>query len=417
MSDLKRIYYVSLFLMLIPPFTLFFSSFNVNSIANTIWVVLFIVIGILLFKKKIKLKGDNQSLKLFLLFFAAQSVSVITAANMQAFWQRDKDIVVSGIFFIISLALLDDKASLKKIMFIMLAAGAINIALEFFIFFYPEFFSQWGGVFLHKGYLDLIMSNINRSRIYIESYDEILIPILVYFLAQKIKVASLIMLLPLVFFSFASNFRTRSLMLGFALGTSAITLLKSKTKMFIFFMILTPMLFYIFYTFLARGVGFTTIERLLLEDKQEDVLTVTGRIDRWRKAAEIGFSSPIFGVGLGNYYDNLSIKEQKSFSILRENNEAFERAAQYPHNIFFHTFAETGLVGLLSFLLLLVYFVKKDASIVIKGDNLSKMFVISFWTLFIHSLFNPAFTTRYLILFWLLRISIGKASFIMGRPK
>lgn len=403
---LEKGYYLSIFLIMLPPISLFLPFLNIHSIAKLIWLFLFASIVWQRYRgqKSKEVKIDKTLMALFLIFFLSQSISIIPAFNISAFLGRYEDFLFSCVFFIVSIFFIDSRQVVKKIILILLTATFINIIFEFLIFFYPSFFLNFGSLFLHQQYLELIAINLGRKRIYLEAYSEAVIPIVAYFLIRekKQKVS-----LPLVFlvslFSFLSNFRTRFLMLVFALTTSFLTLV-GKQKRYLFLLITIPLFLGVLYLPLMQTTGFTVVERLFLEDKREDVLTVTGRLERWKKATEIGLSSPLFGVGLGNYYDYLDLSAKKRFSIFKEVAREFELASSHPHNIFFATFSETGFFGLLSLMALIFYFIRKDIKILAGKNYLSKSFALGFWTLFIYAVFNPGVTTVYQSLFWLFRV-------------
>ncbi|OGH16139.1 MAG: hypothetical protein A3C30_02905 [Candidatus Levybacteria bacterium RIFCSPHIGHO2_02_FULL_40_18] len=90
-------------------------------------------------------------------------------------------------------------------------------------------------------------------------------------------------------------------------------------------------------------------------------------------------------------------------------------AAKDPHNVFASTFAETGFLGLGSLVLLLLYFLQKDIGIMKSSNDLSKTFVVSFWTLFVFALLNPSSSIIYQTLFWLLRALIEKSPKLRSR--
>jgi len=96
-------------------------------------------------------------------------------------------------------------------------------------------------------------------------------------------------------------------------------------------------------------------------------------------------------------------------SLFEQTRKEFELAAYDPHGIFFKIFAETGFLGLFSFLLILGYFLKNDIKILSSKEEIPKIFVVSFWTLFLYALVNPSYTTKYQVLFWLLRILVEKS--------
>ncbi len=194
-------------------------------------------------------------------------------------------------------------------------------------------------------------------------------------------------------------------MLGFALAGS-ILIFKNNIKKYFIFLLIVPIVFYLLYSV----QGYTVLDRFLLQN-QSDISTVTSRIQRWEMAFEMGLSSPVIGVGLGNYYDYLPLQYQKSYSGYSFIREEYNAAATDTHDIFFQIFAETGILGLGTFVALLFYFIKKDFRLLRQNNaELSKALVVSFWTLFIYSLFNPSLTTiTYPSLFWLLRVIIEKS--------
>lgn len=408
-TNLKKFYLASLLLVILPPFYLFASYLNVNTAAKVLWVFIFLV---LVLKKERQIPKENTLLLLFLAFFLAQSLSVLGAVNVFAFLQQYEDLVFTALFFFISLRLVGGPRDIKRVVTVLLVGGVINLFFQSIIFLFPNAFLKAGELFLHEGYLEIIKINVGRSRIYFEGYDEILIPILFYLWVnskKKIKSAlSLFYIVLITTFSFISNFRTRFLMLLFSLFSSFFLFLKTK-KTSLFALFILPLTVYLLYSILTQNIGFTVFDRLLLQSEKEDVNTVTGRIKKWEKTVEMGLSAPLFGVGLGNYYDYLDPSMKQYASLFEQTRKEFELAAYDPHGIFFKIFAETGFLGLFSFLLLLGYFLNKDIGILFSKEEIPKIFVVSFWTLFLYALVNPSYTTKYQALFWLLRILIEKS--------
>jgi hypothetical protein len=340
----------------------------------------------------------------------SQSVSVITAANISAFSSAYEKILASAILFILSLYFIQNERDVKKIILILFIATTASFILQALIFFYPGIILSAGKYLLNNTYQELVDLNINRGRVYVGNYDEMLIPIVLYFLIErKEKVLFGFFAILISVFSFISNFRTRIVMLAFSILSFTLIFLK-KIKKFLIFLIIIPIIFYFLYSFLYQETGYTVIDRLLLTNPG-DYGAITNRVSRWEYSLEIGLSSPVFGVGLGNYYDYLSPAEQKVFTTSSEVENENALAAPYPHSIFFNTFAETGAFGFSALILLLVYFLEKDIS-VLRGENgLSKVFVISFWTLFIYGTVNPTDQIAFQSLFWLLRVLIMRSNY------
>jgi len=407
-------YFLSIFLIGLPPVFFLFSYINTHSIAKLIWLFSFLILGFKSYQKGIKLDISKTFLLLFLFYFITHSLSIIPAVNGGAFLEGYEDFFFSSIFFILSAFVIKGAKDIKKILVIFFIVAFMNAGFQTVIYFYPHLFTGLGGIFLHEGYLELILINIQRQRLYMEIYDETLIPIIFYFLTKRKNREVLTPLFLLIgFFSFVSNFRTRFLMLVMALAGSVIVFLKEIKKYFLV-LFAVGFLFFSLYSILLQSTGFTVIQRVFLEDEYEDVSTVSSRINRWKKSVEIGLSSPLLGVGLGNYYDYLDSSMKQTISLFGHQEKEFEIAAHDPHNILFKTFAETGILGLMSLIMLLMYFLRKDFNVLKSDNNLSKAFVVSFWILFSHALFNPTATTKYQVLFWLFRILIEKASSIRG---
>lgn len=403
---LDKLYYLSIFFILLPSISggPFFST--IHSIGGYISAFLITAVIYKLYRNNASLKIDNKILILFLTFFASQSMSVFSAENISSFISTYKEIVFSGFFFILSIYFINDSKSIKNVILVLFAVAAINIFFQIFILLFPNYFVSFGQTFINPSYLSSVSFNLVRGRVSIAAYDEIMIPIILYYwIRSKNRKILLPLGILISIFSFLSEFRTKIIMLGFALAGS-ILIFKNNIKKYFIFLLIVPIVFYLLYSI----QGYTVLDRFLLQN-QTDISTVTSRIQRWEMAFEMGLSSPLIGVGLGNYYDYLPLQYQKSYSGYSFIREEYNAAATDTHDIFFQTFAETGILGLGTFVALLLYFVKKDFRLLRHNNaELSKALVISFWTLFIYSLFNPSLTTiTYPSLFWLLRVIIEKS--------
>ena len=399
-------YFLSIFLALLPSIYLVIPGLNTLNAAKLIWILLFTVLMLNTLKQKNKFKIKKTLLLLFLFFFLTQSLSVINAQNITAFINSYKDFLPLSFFFIISLFYVKTKSDIKKIFYILLVSSLINILLQLFIFLDSNLFINIGSQIIHPAYFDAISANIARGRIFLTTYDEILIPLIFYFFLRYSKkphhtLLSLIILVLIIIFASLSGFRTKILMAVFAITSSMIFFLKKTSRkglllIFIFFT------FYVLYSISPSLNIQTGIDRLIPSESTTKELT-TGRTTYWKNAYEMGLSSPVIGIGLGNYYDYLDSTLKTGFSFNK--NQAIEHkiALQDPHNIFVRIFAETGGLGLISFILLLAYFFQNDILMLKTGNKISQSFILSFWTLFIFSMLNPSSSLAYQTLFWLFR--------------
>ena len=403
MNDLARkLYYLSIFLLLIPSISFpFFSS--AHTLGGYILLILFFFLAPKIFLKG-KINIDKKLAVIFLLFFISQSISVIGALNISAFISSFIDLIFSAVLIFLSFYFINSRKDLDNVIKVLVLMGIVNIIFQTFILLFPDSFYYLGQLLINKDYLSSVSADISRGRIAVADYNEILIPIIAYF---WIKNEKKIYLLPFFFlisvFSFLSNFRTKVLMLFFASVFSVLFLFKDRKK-YLVFVLIVPVIFYLLYI----SQDYSVVNRLLLENRA-DVATITGRFDRWSMAFDMGLSSPLIGVGLGNYYDYLPPQFQKSYSSNSLAREEFNSAATDPHNIFFREFAETGVLGLSAFILLFLFFAKQDFYTLKTKNLFSKSLIISFWTLFIFSVFNPTGVISYSALFWVLRVLISRS--------
>jgi hypothetical protein len=415
----KGIYFLSIFLVSLPPIFLGFSFLNTHSLAKAIFAGLF-AIYLFGFQKISLPEKENTFLYLFLALFGIQSISIIGASNSLAFLAQYEDLVFSAFFVLVSLFIIDSLSDIKNVLYIFLLSGIINIFLQAFLVVEPNGFLNIAKNFLHQDYLELIKLNLERKRIYLEIYDEILIPLAVYVFIKakkiKTKTTSFVFAISLIVFSFISNFRTRFLMLAVSLAGSFLVFIREAGKKLIIGTGIVGIIFLLLYTLMVKATGFSVVERIFLEDRVEDVETVTQRFGAWEVSTQMGFSSPIFGVGLGNYYDHIPSSKKHIFSVFERKQKEFEFAAYYPHNLFFKTLAENGVLGAIIFVLLLIYFAKKDYDILLNKPVFPKVLVISFWSLFTHVMFNPAITIKIYMTYWILRILIEKVDGLKKEP-
>ena len=153
-------------------------------------------------------------------------------------------------------------------------------------------------------------------------------------------------------------------------------------------------------TYSGNGVSF--LDRLSLTDVNNSLGSIQYRISATQKSIDLFFSSPITGIGLGNYY----IYQKKQRPLVKGYQASYNDQVIYsPHNIIFQYLAETGFLGLFTFLLLVMYFLKKDLGILFLSSTNIPIFpyIVSFWSIMLFFLFNPANSIIYLSWFWFIR--------------
>ncbi len=417
------LFFLSLLFIKLPPF--YPEKKKKNSLLTSTSFARFILIGLfgyflfIYFKKGKKIFQEQHIILFvfFLLFFFFQSVSIVGAKNIPAFFQSYKHLIFPGILLVIIAAI---RPNLQLVFRIFVISALFNFFYQMFMFFSPDVFRKIAEIFIFQDHLDLIKINLQRSRLYIETYDEILIPFIFILLQDKripkIMVYGLfgIVVIP----SLLSNFRTRLLMLIFAFFASLFFISNIRLSAKITLLTVFVGLLILGSVIGGRIIGFSFVDRVFLGSEGEDVQTVSHRFSNIKGSLEIAKAHPFSGVGLGNYYEYIEQAKKKSFSLFQWKNKEANIALTNPHNIFAQIAAETGLVSLFFYFFMLAYFAVYDFKILfLKKDDFTKGCIISFWTLFLYSLFNPATTFGYNALFWGLRGMVNNSPIVSSSRK
>jgi len=266
--------------------------------------------------------------------------------------------------------------------------------LNYLLFIFKDPFLLLLQPLLHEGTYSIIQMNLDRGRLFFDSYPELLIPL---FMANKhlnmrLRWLAVVMVL---FIVLASGFRTNFVMAVFALTLSGFVFYENKM-----FRILKgihksigkgAVIVVVILTLLMglRGVVETgylknnALERLL-SDEQAERSTIEGRLVYAKLGTELFLSNPIMGVGTGSFRDYLTIRKDR-YSINRANLQIFDDARD-PHQFLVTIASEGGIIALGLFLLFLIYSFRSDWKRRRVGS-------ILFWTLFLYGMANPVATS------------------------
>ena len=401
------LFLIALFFFKTPSFYIFpliKSSFLMSQALGRIFLLAsfgFIILKTYISENRIVPKGSTTTISLLLLsLFAVQSLSIIPAINLSAFIGRYKDIVIAFISFFIFYYF---RKHTVTIISSMIVATGINMLYQSLLFFFPDTFISIMRNIIYEKHFNLVESNIYRGRIYADIYDEILIPFLFLPLIPFLKkspILRFLLIAGITFFAFASNFRTRILMLVFSIIASVITLKKMTTTFITASIAGILILMFITNVFLLSRLGYSFYDRFFIPDEYMDRATTESRFTQIKTGFQMGTYS-IFGVGLGNYYDHLSAKERPFSDNPADPQEYRNYAASlHIHNNIAYTIAESGYLAGFIFIVLLGIFAFTDIRILLKSTNEKKGIVIAFWCLFIYGFLNPTVPASYQILFW-----------------
>lgn len=119
-----------------------------------------------------------------------------------------------------------------------------------------------------------------------------------------------------------------------------------------------------------------------------------GRIFLWKITAQMISDSPVFGIGYGNYPIQYLEYQQKFFEN-PENNVFYEYAdnIKQAHNEYLHVFAETGIVGIVLFVFIIIFFYIIGIRIISSNKNnfikqTGRMLLSSTTVILVHSFFD-----------------------------
>ena len=403
------LFYLSFILIRLPPLLLplGLSSHIIFRLINLI-----ILIKLIFFDKKhIFFRGITVFLTIFFVF---QSLSVINAININTFLYFFERLITISVFTLVSYLLVINNKRANTIINSINLTVIINVLFEMAMFFSPSL-TKFLYNFIHQSVLDIFVFNVNRGRLYFESYGEVFLPVILYlFVIEKKllrKTIYWLVAVGIILLAFWSNYRDRFVVVCFSLFASLVLfkndLFKVKIKQNIILLFITVLIFLGGFFYIYQVKGYSVINRLLLQDKEEDVNSLASRRILISEALSIGKRSLLTGVGLGNYYDHLpSFMKNRRYRMTGQDKTFYDATLLYPHNLFAQIFVETGLLGLLSFIFILGLFIKKDFKI-LKGDkDISKALIISFWALVLYAMFNPRTYLTFYVNFFILRILI-----------
>lgn len=410
------LFLVSILLLRLPPLILLFNNplASSHSVARYLLVLQFLLILYLIYKHGVDFHLRNNLVYIILFYFITQTVSIIEATNIEAFLLSYKDIVFGIFVYLIGSFLIVSGRNINKIVCALLIGVGLNILYQTIIYFSPDLFKFILVPLIYPKYLQIFDVNLPRQKYFVDIFDVSLMPIIFYFLITHKRIGSkaisVLSFASVAFFVFVSNFRVHLLMMIISIGGIvyvAFDEFKKRISLLISLLVVLCTVGLIFF-----NLNTSTSVGRLFSPTDFDYSSIESRFALWEYSIDMGLSHPLFGVGLGNFYDSILQKRTVSTSLLDPKNKLEAATLSHPHNLFFQAFAETGIFGLLGIALLVYTFLCFDFKVVTNGNKLSKLLVTSFWSLFIFGLLAPPNTPQYLSVFWLLRILIEKSYYL-----
>jgi len=350
----------------------------------------------LVIKNKIKLNWKQNWLLMF--FIVTQALSVIPAINIESYFSVYKNLILSFIIYIIFRGYYFKKNKFNIVNLTLIIAFSINLILNCMIFFGPRSLNDYlMNYLLNPETKEYIKASLYHNRLFFQSYIFCLIPMLFYQAnITKIQfVRWLMIFLVMVSFLIAnySHFRISFIVTGSAILFSLLLFYKNFNNKLIILIIIIVL-------FLSTFIG-SAANRLFSPDLS-DLKTIDSRFRFWKESIYIG-SYHILGVGLGNYYEYLTVPKTQAV-LIAENKHWQTIVYQNPHNIFFNIYAESGIIGLISFCALIISYLFKDIKeLLVKKNQLYLVIMLAFWELLLFGITNPTYSVQFWILFFILR--------------
>lgn len=395
-----------IFFSRIPPLSLVNIGINMN-IYSLIGILLCFLTISLIYKKKIISRHGISTSIFILVYFLSLSISIINARNITSFLSNYKDVILGLLIFFVVISSVTKK-NVHIFIFILLIASFFNISYQLIAIYLSDIAKSNIDFFIHDKYIQFFNFQMGRGRFFGDSFDEVYLclffPLLVNGKNIKMKVFTGFVILGTIYISLISNWRSKTILMMIAIIVICIQFVIRKMHLVLLSIILAIVLIISFIgsNYYFQSANLEIISRLNFKDTQ-DIKTINSRFSLWNKSLEIVKSSPLVGIGLGNFYDYLNSR-QKSNNRVQLNTGAKFIVIDDPHNLFFSVLASGGLIGFISLISLLTHLLYIDAILLIREHTyLNIGLVISFWLLFLYAFLNPWQYYAFLSQFWYIR--------------
>jgi len=423
-------FFVEIFIIKLPSFYYLLipsKLYTSHSLSKIIIGLIFIVYFFINYKIiKSFIKEKKTVFILFLLFFLSQSLSIIKTIDIFLFWKIYHNLIISAFIFFLSFFIAKfNKVNLKSF---LIFTGLIVIFLELFFLISPNFFLNFFSNIIQKEILDAYITNISRSRFSLDLNVELFLPIFLgyaFYYKDKNNFKNFFIFfalsLTILFLSIFSNFRTRIICSFFSIIVFFLIYFKNYSKEYtlrptrVLFNFFSFILIFFIITkltieFSNYKFGFNVIDRLLLNKEIESAGSINYRINSILTSFEILKSYPLTGIGLGNfiYFNPQGSKLNYSLVINKSEKDYYNLVLYSPHNILAQTMSESGLIGFISFIILIGYLIIKDTIFLFhsfnkKNNIIFLSLIVASWEIFLYAFFNPASSIFIIGWFWFLR--------------
>jgi len=301
-------------------------------------------------EKKTELKNFTF---LVFIFLVAQTISIINAVNIFNFLSSYNSYVFCVMLYFL---IITTKLNKRKVINIIFATGLINIFLCFFLYFWPDLLMAYLNQLFYDKYFNALEFQMNRGRYFTSMFIEPLFPFLAFYFQQKEIIAKKIIILFygnfILFLDILSSWRIKILVYVFSVVASALVFIRKNIALTI--VLINVFIIIVIAVKISQGtVGINVIQRIFWPSNS-DIENVYGRFSYWQEGLDIWQRAPLSGVGLGNDLEHSELLKDRQSLIMPKTN-----LIDNPHNIFISILVDTGILGLITYLLLLYFFWKK----------------------------------------------------------
>lgn len=344
----------------------------------------------------------------YLLFYGATLVVSGLFVTNPYFYLEDMRLIISGlVFYILAFAFLGEwnhrrmlatllaHLTLFPSLLVLVALVSKSLGATLMGALYPRYENI---VFLFDATRDRVLSVIDI---------EFFIPFILYLVVTRRRV--LFPMATLVVAAFAvllTNYRYRFLTLAVGVWAYVRLIPTAQRRFFIRLGAVGAGVVLASYIVLSLATGRVALwDRFLLRDYRNDVDSLRRRVVMAQQAIDLFTQYPIFGVGTGNYKDNVQVVYT---SFGGRTYEPFYKILQnvyaYPHNWFLLVLAENGVVGFTALLLLLYHFAKIDTVVFrsLRSDRrlLFSTFSLISWLFVFANQFTPLHNSEPVVIFF-----------------
>jgi O-antigen ligase len=364
-----------LFILLFFLYFLLFPISNYTTLILELKAILTILIFsiFLLLLKKIKianfLKLSSEDL-LTLIFFIYLTLSIIWSNNPNFGIIKLLHFILQFLPFYIFFKSINSEIINKKHLIVLLNLLNITaISIAIYIIIYNPFIFENYQIIYRK------FSHVYPARII--SFA-LIINLLVFYKKELNRIFNISFLLFLIILGFALSLTAhRTSIFAVIFCSLLIFLINIKDQSLKNKFILMPfILFFGISLILSKNFSNRTFEQSLNRIIIEDA-TISSRLNSIKISWEIWNQNKIFGAGIGGFYSPISKKELGP-NIL------------YPHNLFFELLCETGLIGLILFVILFT----KSLKFIINNDYKKELIILWFY-FFINSITSKDITINF----------------------